>query len=227
MLTNSQYISPRTYARYTKLYDVPVSGNQYVHDNAYLATAAYHSKDHYNSDVAYDPCTRKFIAVFYYDFNSDGSDYDVYAVAKVSTTAATGFTPFSVATSENSERDPAISFVKDNYLTAYCGSMDKLVVTYVRTDVGIKATDLRGNSDTTSPSYNVDLPSVHLAVRNHSDSFKHSHPVISSSSMWARMFIVYQATYQFPPNDGDIWGRLVHVREPGYREPFFLPLVVR
>jgi hypothetical protein len=232
MLVYNYWDGSKNHPYYNKLYQAPVpSGNQYLYYAAVVDPSNVSGiNNKFSSGVAYDPCTEKFVVAFYHDFLGSGSDYDVWAVAKLSTDVATGFTPFSVAFSGDNERNAAISFVTDSHLPAKCGSMDKLVVAYVNTNLGVKAADLRGNNSTTAPAYTRDGTGDQLVVipKTGSITFDGIYPVsITSGSSWARMFIAGQPKWTTSPYDYDIWGRLVQVRTPGFTEPFFLPLVVR
>jgi hypothetical protein len=217
---------------YNKLHQAPVpSGDQYLYYAATVDGGNTSGSNHKKSSgVAYDPCTQKFVVAFIHDYSGTGSDYDVWAVAKLSTALADGFTPFSVTFLANNELNAAISFVTDSHLPAKCGDMDKLVVAYLNTTIGVKAADLRGNNSTTNPIYARDAPGDQLVVIPKSDSIQFttsSQVSIASGSSWARMFIAGQPKWTTSPYDYDIWGRLVQVRTPGYTEAFFLPLVVR
>ena len=206
-------LSPlKVHAMYNKVYDYP-TGGQHIHTNEYVVpehTYPYFTNRTLNPDVAYDPCTEKFVITFSYYYATD--DYDIWAVAKSSTEVATGFPPFDVAISGDNERSPAISFVKGDHLTPSCGALDKLVVTYRNTDRGIMAADLRGNSSKTDPVYVRDSVLDQFVVASNTSFIDHWFPAISSGTKMSEMFIAY-APYYVNEGDHDIWGRIVEVME--------------
>jgi hypothetical protein len=211
-----------SFPMYNKVYDYPVTaGDQHIHNNAFVVSPTFFSNDNdkYNYDVAFDPCTRKFLVSFYRLWGPN--DNDVYAVAKHSSSLASGFTPFSVAASFDNEYAGAISFVTDGYLTPACGSMDKLVVAYDNNTVGIKAADLRGNSSTTNPVYVRDDYNRHLVVEPINASYSLINYPAISSGRYGELMIAYEP-YWTSRGDGDIWARIVEVRERTY-----LPLTLR
>jgi hypothetical protein len=223
LVTYKWSFTGKNQAMYSKVYDSPVSsGDQYVHGNAVVDNPSVGLNNKFSTDVAFDPCTQTFVVSFHYDYAGDASDIDIYAVAKNAGSSAFGYIPFSVANSIQNESQGVISFVTDNHLAPKCGAMDKLVVAYNNFQVGIKAADLRGNSNTADPLYARDEYFNHLVVASNSGSWIKIHPAISSGSAQAEMFIAYNPLYQYSPWDNDVWGRIVDVRLRTY-----LPLITR
>jgi hypothetical protein len=60
--------------------------------------------------VAYNPAERQFLVLFNYDWNGDGSDWDVYAHRLEAASGAPVGSPFSVSASIVQERAPAVAF---------------------------------------------------------------------------------------------------------------------
>ncbi|HPX95163.1 MAG TPA: hypothetical protein PLA02_02475 [Brevefilum fermentans] len=210
MVTYDWWSGVKYSASYTKVYDHPVDGgNQYVHFDSYVA--ATFPNGTFNSDVTYDPCTEKFLVSFYHLFSA--TDRDPWVVAKLSTTSAAGFPPFTIAYTTQNEYEGGISFVTDSHLKPFCGSMDNLVVTYINDSVGVKAAELRGNSSTTNPIYVRDATSLQLIVDKNYADYKNQRTAISSGSQKGELFTASSGKWG-PPSpwtDLDVEGQIVAI----------------
>lgn len=204
----------RVDAKFNKVLAGPVwSGDQYIHSSRYVVPQGHPELkgSTLEPDVAYDPCTEKFVIVFTH-WGDDGDD--VHAIAKGVTLEVDLFQPFDVAVTSLDEHSPAISFVKGDQYTPSCGAMDKLVVVYQNSYLGIMAADLRGNSSKTNPTYVVDPVSEHFVVDVNTSLLNHRSPAISSGSSRAEMFIVYSSCRERLTKEiHSVRGRIVEVME--------------
>jgi len=211
---------------YTHIHDQPVnSGDQYLHGNAYVISPGYFGNDHNisNNDVAFDPCTQRYIVTFGYDYYGDNSDYDIYAVAKHGTQAFGGV-PFAIVSSPHYTNHSRISFVTDDDLAPVCGSMDRLVFTYWNDALGIMAGELRGNNNASNPAYDGDTVFDHLLIHPHlpGQNKSVSSPEISSGSMLGEMFVVFEYYDTNVPYEFNVKGQIIHIMEKS-----FLPLIIQ
>ena len=211
---------------YTHVHDQPVnSGDQYLHGNTYVVSPGYFGDDHNisNNDVAYDPCTQRYVVTFGYDYYGDNSDYDIYAVAKHSTEGS-GLAPFPIVNSPHYTNHSRISFVTDDDLTPSCGSMDRLVFTYYNDTLGIMAGELRGNNNPSTPAYEGDSVFEHLLIHPHlpGQNKRVSSQEISSGSMLGELFIVFEYYDTNIPYEFNVKGKIVTIMEKN-----FLPLIIK
>jgi len=209
------------------------SGDQYRHGTTLvIGSGDIHddSNDKYSTGVAYDACADKFVVLFTYDWNGDGSDLDV-GVGIISSLDQTGYPGFWIAYSFDNEFSADISFIEDYHLTNAPPHASKLVVAYSRwggsVPEGIYATDLRSNCSETSPSYSSDPQAEHFHVQAASPIFGSSvsQPSITGSGGVSQFLVAWTditggtAGYEY-----DVMGRLMDASDGN---SIFLPLIVR
>ena len=198
----------------------------YAHDAVDAGDFTGMPNDKWATGVAYDPCTQKFVLLWdYYNYTNG----DV-AFSMVDKTAATVHAMGWIADTGKNESSGDISFVTDDSLTAACGLMDKLVVTYAETETGtyrINAAEVQGNSTVVNSSYTVAPTSDHLLVYESADTIPNKAISISNGSSLWEMFVAFD---YFSPSSltYDIFGRIIRAPEEQDESNYiFLPLLMR
>lgn len=144
------------------LYDSPVEHNRIIFTHVYGAEqgAGADEREHDNTRlialdemqhhqespaVAYNRYQGRYLVAFQYDFNGDGSDYDVYARRVSGSGGTVRGDPFSVGSTFNDERSPAVAFSggTENFSDGFGGN--QYLVTYI-TDEGSNGTILYGQA---------------------------------------------------------------------------------
>ena len=203
-------------------HDDPLVDIKYLHPSTPAVPPGFSPSgyDALVSDVAFDPCTQKFLISIDYDAAGDGSNFDVWT-AILHSTDSINFTPMAVADSPGSEHSSAISFVTTDSQSPSCGAMDRLLVGYINDEVGLMAVELRGNSSSSTPVYTCDAAHQHHVVECHTSSDRVNAVRILGGAGERRFLMVYQINQPFS-SDEDIWGKFVRLLDLVY-----LPLVMR
>ena len=179
---------------YTHIYDQrdPLAAEVLLHPSMPVIPGSVfsHGHDAFISDIAFDPCTEQFVLMIEYDAAGDGGSFDLWAaVLHARETIMNG--TFPIADSPVSEQGGAIQFITADQETYVCGNRDRLVVAYINADVGLMATELRGNSNPKKPSYKVDPVDQHLLIANQPDMFRITNSILSSTGKGNQVLIAY------------------------------------
>lgn len=199
-------------------------GQKFYHSNTSALPSEFSPYDYDASvtDITFDPCTQKYLVLYEYDTEGDKSNIDLWA-AIIHETDPINMGVFSIADSLENEHSGAISFISAVNHPAACGAMDKLVVAYVNTAVGVMTVELRGNDHTLIPNYSVDPVEQHLLIQQKASSFELQHPMITNEPTGTELLIAYER-YWIASGDYDILGRYIHIQS---QLPYYLPLVMR
>ena len=179
---------------YTHLYDQhdPLAAEVLLHPSMPVIPGGVFSDGHdaFISDIAFDPCTEQFVLMIEYDAAGDGGNLDLWAAVLHAREPILNGT-FPIADSPVSEQGGAIRFITADQETYVCGNQGRLVVAYINADVGLMATELRGNSNPKKPSYAVDPAHQHLLIANHTNMFRITNCILSSSGKGNQVLIAY------------------------------------
>lgn len=219
---NERLASGEVRPSYTHVFDHdnPLRTGIQLHPSQPVLSADFYAtgKDAFVTDVAFDPCTQRYLLSINYDAFGDGSNFDLWgAVVDAINPITSG--AFPIAETPASEHGGAICFITADHEMPACGSMDRLVVTYINAEMGLMAAELRGNSNPTAPSYAGDPADQHLLVAHHSNMFLITSVRLKSDSM--RMLVAYERNFPFSESY-DVFGSFLAVRSQIY-----LPLVMR
>ena len=84
------------------------------------------------------------------------------------------------------------------------------MVAYINDQAGLLAADLRGNSNPTAPSQEVDPVAQHLLVANHTIMCQVSSPSLTHNALDMGMLVVYEHHY-LASEEYDIWGNFLSI----------------
>jgi hypothetical protein len=188
-----------------------------------IATDWLEHTNKFVTGIAYDNCSENYVIVFTHDYYDDGTDYDVFVtVIDGDNYLLHGLT--TIAASSATEHSADISYIKDADVAESDPTPDKLVLAYVRNSYldlnGVIATDLRGNCNPTTPSYEIDIGLEHSVVMNSEGSeLRIQQPSITGSNNWWEFFVAF--TY-LDGSDYNIYGRYMDASARNY-----LPLMIK
>lgn len=202
--------------------DDPLAAEKYLHPSQPVVPDDFYptGKDAFVTDVAFDPCTRKYVLTLDYDPTGGGQNFDVWA-AVIHATDPISSGAFAIAETSVKEYGAAIRFFTADHAIPACGSMDRLMVAYINADIGLMAVELRGNSNPTAPNYHFDPADQHQVIAHHKNMFDVSSVTLSSGLQDMRVLVAYEM-YGTASAEYAIWGRFIAVRNHIY-----LPLVLR
>lgn len=190
------------------------SGNQYWTNSRYGVDPDTFTTDYdkFATGVAYDNCIQHFVIAFTYDFNGDGSDFDVYG--SIINSIGYLWDIFPIANSYASEMSADISFISDPTYGWANPHPDKLVVAYQRsgysTTNGIIATELRGNCFSQNPIYETDFPNEHYVIKESSPpGLTLESPSITGGNSDTKFFVSFTNNTTETTINADILGKIL------------------
>ncbi len=192
---------------YNHIYDVYVSGNQYVHTGfypSYTGMSLYQPK--YTIAAAYDPCMQKYLLMWrYYDSTYE---YDIRVHVISPTSSSTYGSGWLIADYESSYAGD-IAFVTDSHAAPVCGPGDRFVATYKNSGDGVYVTDIWGNHSISSPIYYWNGSASHYEAAPDMSGLTGYDPMIASG---ARGKVMLTWNWLFSStSDWDVWARMIRV----------------
>lgn len=199
---------------YTHVYDAEPEGEiAYTHSAKQIITEPnILTNDKEVKSIAYDPCTQHYIVLFDHQYSLHFRDVWMAAIHKTNDQRSWLGT---VANNNQQEFGGGISFVTNDHQFATCGQMNKLVATYANmSDFAIYAVEIRGNNNPVAPAYQVDPVDQHFKVYQVNEFRPNWWPVITAGPGNSELFIALDTMFISDINDGNVYGRIVHVWEP-------------
>lgn len=189
------------------------------------------------TDVTYDPCTKKFLALFTHDWEGTSSDFDILfqMVDGAPSMNRVGY-PIWIAWSGEIETSGAISFLTNAwYASQYNIGPDRAAITYYRggDNEGIMTTVIEGNCSTSDPDYAVFDVTGHILVKSPTplQFAAVDTPAIAGSDGEGKYLIVFKEKYHALNPVQDVRGYIYlaeeEEEEEKLEEQMFLPIIIR